>query len=545
MATKPAASLKSTVATISTGKCAIWFSQKGFGFISPDSGGDDVFCHWSKILDGDCLHKGATVNFLKEVGTNGKEWARNVTGGAKANTKPRPPLPKPNEQKGTVCVWKKCAGYGFIKPESGGKDVFCHHVDILDGDYLEPGKEVHYCVEYDAAKDKYSAINVTGGIRISPQKDDADHNKHQLSARKKLAKRKKREKLRILREMKKSNWQRLQQDRIQQWNPHDPETTSHTPKTTNTEATLFVGRLAKAVDEPALRKFFCQYGEVVTVALVRSVQDGTLRGYAFIEFKNKDDCALAFRDADAKLLMGRRIVVDYERGRTDADWKPRYLGGGLGCTRAGGLRDRVNDHHAGRVDSCQKRKANFENERRRIAALKRVKIELVQVIRSRYLFGRIAVAPHPRNWMEWRVSVTHPTNPHRAAAFVLQFPDEYPFRPPLLVLHPDTTGPDTTPLASHPSFYIDAPTDPAGRSSVGLCLAGLEDWSPTSKVLTVLTQLLWVFQDAPDLRVDDLSPLPEGWPVPEPQRHPGVLEPLQVEIIHIVARLFDNKIILY
>ena len=153
------ASNKSAPATISTGKCAIWFLKKGFGFISPDSGGDDIFCHWSEIIDGVCLHKGATVKFLREMNTNGKERAKNVTGGAQ---KSAPCLPPKNTKtyKGKVCVWKKSGGFGFIKPQEGGKDVFCHHVDILDGDYLEPGKEVDYCLEYNVAKNKYSAKKV-------------------------------------------------------------------------------------------------------------------------------------------------------------------------------------------------------------------------------------------------------------------------------------------------------------------------------------------------------------------------------------------------
>lgn len=44
----------------------------------------------------------------------------------------------------------------------------------------------------------------------------------------------------------------------------------------------------------------------------------------------------AWKDADAKKINGRRVVVDVERGRTVEGWRPRRLGGGLGRTRVGG-----------------------------------------------------------------------------------------------------------------------------------------------------------------------------------------------------------------
>ncbi|KAF0987082.1 hypothetical protein HZS_2092 [Henneguya salminicola] len=36
---------------------------------------------------------------------------------------------------------------------------------------------------------------------------------------------------------------------------------------------------------------------------------------------------------DGKKIDSRRIIVDAERGRTETDWLPRYLGGGLGGHR--------------------------------------------------------------------------------------------------------------------------------------------------------------------------------------------------------------------
>ena len=44
---------------------ALRWNEKGFGFIKPDDGGDDLFCHVSQITDGNALSEGATVHFVK------------------------------------------------------------------------------------------------------------------------------------------------------------------------------------------------------------------------------------------------------------------------------------------------------------------------------------------------------------------------------------------------------------------------------------------------------------------------------------------------
>ena len=58
-----------------------WFNEKkGFGFIAPDGGGDDVFCHFSAIkADGfRTLAEGQKVNFETEQGQKGPQAANVV-----------------------------------------------------------------------------------------------------------------------------------------------------------------------------------------------------------------------------------------------------------------------------------------------------------------------------------------------------------------------------------------------------------------------------------------------------------------------------------
>ncbi len=53
-----------------------WFNDsKGFGFITPDEGGDDLFAHFSAIVDGGykSLKEGERVNFDVTDGPKGKQ----------------------------------------------------------------------------------------------------------------------------------------------------------------------------------------------------------------------------------------------------------------------------------------------------------------------------------------------------------------------------------------------------------------------------------------------------------------------------------------
>jgi len=69
-----------------------------------------------------------------------------------------------DKKRGIACRWND-RGFGFISPNDGGEDVFCHLSAITDGNALEDGKEVQYENVYDDRKGKYHAVNVTGGVQ--------------------------------------------------------------------------------------------------------------------------------------------------------------------------------------------------------------------------------------------------------------------------------------------------------------------------------------------------------------------------------------------
>ncbi|KAF7312187.1 U1 snRNP 70K protein [Mycena indigotica] len=93
--------------------------------------------------------------------------------------------------------------------------------------------------------------------------------------------------------------------------------------------TLFISRLHKNATDQDLRREFEGYGTIERVRIVRDKKQRS-RGYAFIVYERERDMKAAYKESDGLHIMGKRILVDVERGRTVRGWKPRRLGGGLG-----------------------------------------------------------------------------------------------------------------------------------------------------------------------------------------------------------------------
>jgi U1 small nuclear ribonucleoprotein len=117
------------------------------------------------------------------------------------------------------------------------------------------------------------------------------------------------------------------------YNPKEDATARSEHYTADAYKTLFVSRLNYSLTAEDIQKEFEYYGPIVNVRLIHSKVTGKSRGYAFVEFLHSKDMTEAFKDAAGKKLVGRRIVVDVERGRTVKNWYPKRLGGGLGTAR--------------------------------------------------------------------------------------------------------------------------------------------------------------------------------------------------------------------
>merc|ERR1719359_10464 len=165
----------------SSGTVKFYNGEKGFGFITPSNGGEDVFVHRNDVTDEKLPVEGDTVYFDSQYDDRkGKYKAGNVSGGTgghidsggKGGGKGKGGGGYGGGSRGgggggsstgTVKFFNSEKGFGFITPSNGGEDVFVHMNDISDGQTLQEGDSVYFDSQYDDRKGKYKAGNVTGG----------------------------------------------------------------------------------------------------------------------------------------------------------------------------------------------------------------------------------------------------------------------------------------------------------------------------------------------------------------------------------------------
>ena len=209
---------------MATGKVKWFNTAKGFGFIQPDDGGQDIFVHVSAVERAGLsqLDEGQTVNYdLEQDSRSGKTAAGNleITGSAPAGARPvKSPRPGGfgggggdrggysdrggggggfgaprggfNDRggggggfgggggagaggartagavmgsgTGKVKWFNATKGFGFILPDEGGPDIFVHvsAVERAGLNSLNEGQTVSYDLEQDRRTGKTSAGNL-------------------------------------------------------------------------------------------------------------------------------------------------------------------------------------------------------------------------------------------------------------------------------------------------------------------------------------------------------------------------------------------------
>ena len=97
---------------------------------------------------------------------------------------------------------------------------------------------------------------------------------------------------------------------------------------------LFIGGLAWATTDAALREAFERFGDVTEAKVITDRDTGRSRGFGFVTFANDDQADQAKTELDGSELDGRTIRVDHamERGGGGRG------GGGRGGGGRGGRR---------------------------------------------------------------------------------------------------------------------------------------------------------------------------------------------------------------
>lgn len=120
-----------------------WFDpDRGFGFLAPDDGGEDLFVHASEIASSGgpkILREGQAVEFEIGEGDRGPQALRvRVTGEAAPDSA--------LGLLGTVVWYEPSKGYGFVAPDDGGPQIFVHSSAIVTGGVVSEGQRVAFLV---------------------------------------------------------------------------------------------------------------------------------------------------------------------------------------------------------------------------------------------------------------------------------------------------------------------------------------------------------------------------------------------------------------
>ncbi len=137
-----------------------WYDRdKGFGFVAPDSGGEDVFVHASELARGLTeLSEGERVAYQVTAGDRGPQ-ARDVrlVGGSPSGRGYAEPARGRSGRpgagggpvsggEGVVARYDADRGFGFITPDAGGADLFVHVSVVRDSEVLHEGDRVRFKV---------------------------------------------------------------------------------------------------------------------------------------------------------------------------------------------------------------------------------------------------------------------------------------------------------------------------------------------------------------------------------------------------------------
>lgn len=116
---------------------------------------------------------------------------------------------------------------------------------------------------------------------------------------------------------------------------------------------LYVGNLPYNTNEQELSKIFEQHGQVSSVKIVTDRDTGRSRGFAFVEFSQRDEGEAAMGALNGYSMGGRPLTVNEARPqerRGGGGGGERGFGGGGGGGGGRGSRSWGDDDRGGRDD---------------------------------------------------------------------------------------------------------------------------------------------------------------------------------------------------
>jgi len=91
---------------------------------------------------------------------------------------------------------------------------------------------------------------------------------------------------------------------------------------------IYVGNLSYEVNEKDLQKAFSEFGEVLSVKIIKDQYDGRSKGFGFVEMPDKREAEAAIEGLNSKEFKGRSIRVNQAKPRSNRSGGPGRQGSG-------------------------------------------------------------------------------------------------------------------------------------------------------------------------------------------------------------------------
>ena len=85
---------------------------------------------------------------------------------------------------------------------------------------------------------------------------------------------------------------------------------------------IYVGNIPKETSESEIRSAFEQFGQVVTVNLVKDRYTNMLKGFGFVEMPKKEEAESAIKGLDGTMFSGRPLTVNPAKPKTESNNRP-------------------------------------------------------------------------------------------------------------------------------------------------------------------------------------------------------------------------------
>lgn len=90
---------------------------------------------------------------------------------------------------------------------------------------------------------------------------------------------------------------------------------------------IYVGNLSYEADEQAINQLFSQFGEVVSVKIIKDNMSGRSKGFGFVEMADASLSKRAIAELNETSFMDRNIIVNEARPKPESSSRGAFAGG--------------------------------------------------------------------------------------------------------------------------------------------------------------------------------------------------------------------------